>query len=177
MLVCSFSSLRHYVLGPHWKKYLFRLTRPTSFWMADCKLFSHLHRKFFVYTHVSESYRSQYHTSVSERMRAMHCPHASRSLWALNSRILASTRKRTLLLEYWQLTSRVLTIIRVGSNFCGCVSSGECAEWWLEETCTRRRVVMIILQQVLCLPLSFFRNEISGKKTKNKKSTARPLNL
>ena len=85
--------------------------------------FSHLHRKFFVhvYTHVCEwlvslaiSHASVkcecewVHASVSERMRAMHCPHMNWNLRALNSRILPSSCKWTL--EYSQLHSRALAI-------------------------------------------------------------------
>ena len=71
-------------------------------------------QKNFLNTRIcaSDSYRSQYHkrapnVTVSERTRAMHFPHASRNLPELNSRILASTRKRTL--EYLQTNTRVLT--------------------------------------------------------------------
>ena len=85
---------------------------------------------------------------VSERTRAMHCPHASQNLRALNSRTLASTRKwnehsikvsqnrfspqnrfrpRKLTLEYSQSNSRALAIELASTrkytrNFCGCVT-------------------------------------------------------
>ena len=76
---------------------------------------------------VSDSYRSQYHTrvpnaSVSKRTRAMPCPHASQNSQAQNSRILASTRKRTG--QYSQSYVRVqwslIITATYGPNISGC---------------------------------------------------------
>ena len=154
----------------------------------------------------SDSYRSQFHMrvpnmSVSERTRAMNCPHASRNLQVLNSRILVSTRKRTLdysqpysralaielsrtcnqTHEYSQLNSRVLAIFRVGNNLCGCVTQS----YYLalvhvqdgnsrKAFLTRWRVVMIILQQVyVCLRRSLQTKSLK-KKTKDQKPITCP---
>ena len=116
----------------------------------------------FLYTRMcaSDSYRSQSHASAKRECERAHAsdaiPTRESKFAALNSRILASTRKRTLEYSqsysraiaielactrkymysraiaielactreymYSQSNSRVLAIIPVGNNFCGCVT-------------------------------------------------------
>ena len=119
-------------LRPHPKKSLFRLTRLTAFWMADRKLFSRLHRNFFVCTHVCEwlvslaishvnAKRECERASASDALPTRKSKLASAKLkitreysqtnTQLLAIVLASTRNRT------RQYSWVLAIICVGSNF------------------------------------------------------------
>ena len=179
-----YSGSNYILTRPHWKVSV--SINPTGCILnGRPQTFSHLH-KHFLYTRMraSDLYRSQYHTqvpntSVSERTRAIYCPHTSRNLRVLNLRLLASARIVHATTRNWtRLHSRVL-VFKLASTrnhsseymwqflwVCHAIvlNSGAHVGWWLEESLYQETRCHGYTTTSICLPPSFYTNEISGIK-------------
>ena len=143
---------------PYWKKSLFGLTWPTTFWMANRILFSRLHR-ICVHACVQVTCiacNGTWVASLIASARKYDCKCSRVWLRVLAIILICTDDSR----EYSQSNSRVLAIILI--------SSGARAGWQLEESLYQETRCHDYTTTSISLPPSLFTNKI-GENTEIKK--------